>query len=103
LRVIRHSSRAEDALAIVEIARREGAETILVGVAYGSEGDVGPQARRALRFVEAIRAAGFDRVETWDESESTQRALAEHAPDEMTDARAAAFLLQSYLDATRPE
>ena len=99
LKVLRHVSRTKDAQAIVEIARQEGAEAIVVGVAYDSRGEVGPQARRAQRLAAAIRAAGFPRVDTWDESGSTEAALALRGADEMLDARAAAVILQSYLDA----
>jgi putative Holliday junction resolvase len=99
LKVIRHISRAKDAQAIVDIARREGAEAIVVGIAYDSRGEVGPQARRAQRLAAALRETGFPRVETWDESGSTEEALAFRGADEMIDARAAAVILQSYLDA----
>lgn len=99
LKVIRHTSRARDAQVIVETARQEGAEEIVVGVAYDSHGEVGPQARRAHRLAAAIRLAGFSRVETWDETGSTEEALAHGGSNEMIDALAAAVILQSYLDA----
>ncbi|HKY83397.1 MAG TPA: RuvX/YqgF family protein [Anaerolineales bacterium] len=99
LKVIPHVSRVHDAQGIVEIAEHEGVDTIVVGVAYDSRGEIGPQARRAFRLVGAIRQAGFPRVETWDETGSTEEALQLHAGDEMTDARAAAVILQGYLDA----
>jgi putative Holliday junction resolvase len=101
LRVVRHVSRAEDARQIVAIARQEQAEAIVVGVAYGDEGQTGRSAQRGLRLAEALRRAGFPRVETWDESGSTVEAETLRKPDEMTDARAAAVILQSYLDATQ--
>ncbi len=101
LRVVRHTSRADDARRIVEVARQEEVEVIVVGVAYGGEGQAGRGAKRGLRLAEALRQAGFGRVETWDESGSTVEAGTLHKPDEMTDARAAAVILQGYLDAPK--
>ena len=101
LRVVRHTSRADDARRIVEVARQEEVEVIVVGVAYGGEGQAGRGAKRGLRLAEALRQAGFPRVDTWDESGSTLEAETIRRPDEMTDARAAAVILQSYLDAQK--
>ncbi len=101
LSVLHHVSRGRDAQTIVEIAAHEGADTIVVGVAYDSLGEIGPQARRAQRLAAAIRQAGFARVETWDETGSTEEALQVRPADDMTDARAAAIILQGYLDASK--
>jgi putative Holliday junction resolvase len=75
------------------------AELIVVGVPLDAEGRVGTQARRALRLVEAIRAATDLHVQTWDESGSTQRAARIGGSEGNLDARAAAVILQEYLDA----
>lgn len=99
LRVLQHSSRADDARRVAQEALAQQAATIVVGVAYDQEGEVGPQARLNLRFVEALRQATELPVETWDESQTTQRALELGGDDEMLDARAAAVMLQDYLDA----
>jgi putative Holliday junction resolvase len=99
LSVVRHTSRAGDARRIVEIALQQEAEAIIVGVAYGGEGQIGPSAKRGLRLAEAVRQAGFSHVETWDESGSTAEAATFHKPDDLSDAVAAAVILQSYLDA----
>jgi RNase H-fold protein (predicted Holliday junction resolvase) len=101
LKVLHHVSRVRDAQTIVETAAHEGADTIVVGVAYDSRGEIGPQARRAERLAAAIRQAGFPRVETWDETGSTEEALQLRAADDMTDARAAAVILQGYLDGAK--
>ncbi len=101
LEVVRHTSRAADALAILERAARHGAGAIVVGVALNSEGEVGPQARRGLRLAEAIRQQSSVPVETWDESGSTQAARRGGRDDPMLDARAAAVILQEFLNAQR--
>jgi putative Holliday junction resolvase len=100
--VLKHTSRKEDARRIVELARREGVEVIVVGVALDSEGRHGASAQRGVRLAEALRQAGFPAVVTADESGSTRAALDLHPPDRLTDARAAAVVLQEYLDARPP-
>jgi putative Holliday junction resolvase len=99
LTVLAHQSRAADAAAICALAREQQAALILVGVALDTEGRVGPQARRSLRLVEALRSACDLPVETWDESGTTQQARSVRRGDRATDARAAAFLLQDFVDA----
>ncbi|MFQ5942840.1 MAG: Holliday junction resolvase RuvX [Anaerolineales bacterium] len=101
LKVIKHLSRSQDAAAISEVAAEHDADLILVGLPLDDEGEVGHQARRSLRLVDELRGATDLAVETWDESGSTIKA---GARDEMTDARAAAHILQDYLDtlATSP-
>lgn len=101
LLVLRHSSRQQDAHAIVQLAIEHEAELILVGVAMDLEGNVGPQARKALRLVDALREVGDLPVTTWDESGSTQAAQRGRRKDDMLDARAAAFVLQEYLNAQK--
>ena len=95
LKVIRHSSRKQDAEAILAEAAALEAGTIVVGVALDMEGKIGPQARRALRLVEALRSLTDLPIVTWDESGST---LAAGKRDARLDARAAAVILQEYLD-----
>ncbi len=99
LEVLTHRSRLLDAEAIVEIAAREEAEAILVGVPFGDSAQPGPQARKNLRLAEALRALAPIPVEIWDESETTRSARRPGRPDPSLDARAAAYLLQDYLDA----
>lgn len=99
LEVLHHSSREEDARAILVTAGEHGAERILVGVPYDQEGNAGPQARKSLRLVEKLRALGDVEVITWDETGSTRAALRGPRKDALIDARAAAYILQEYLDA----
>ena len=101
LEVMRHTSRAADVLGILERVARQGAGAIVVGVAMNSEGEVGPQARRGLRLAEALRQQTSVPVETWDETGSTLAARRGGRDDPMLDARAAAVILQEYLNAQR--
>ncbi|MEW6568931.1 MAG: Holliday junction resolvase RuvX [Chloroflexota bacterium] len=101
LAVLRHSSRDKDAEGIAQRARLEGAERIVVGIALDADGSIGPQARRAQRLIEALRAHTQLPIETWDESGSTQAAARGWRRDALLDARAAAVILQEYLDARR--
>ncbi len=95
LQVIKHISRPQNAAAIAEVATAHGAELILIGLPLDDEGEIGPQARQSLRLVDELRKATRVAVDTWDESGSTQLA---GKKDEMIDARAAAYILQDYLD-----
>jgi len=101
LKILKHTSRETDAESILASARETAAERIVVGVAFDVEGAAGPQARRALRLVKALKGQTSIPVETWDESGSTQAAHRSRraGPD---DARAAAVILQEYLDAQKP-
>lgn len=98
LEVLQHKSRHADAKAIAEIARVNQADMILVGLPLDDHGEVGPQARKSLRLVEALREVTDLAVETWDESGTTTRALEIAGENDFLDARAAAVLLQDYLD-----
>jgi putative Holliday junction resolvase len=102
LRVLKHTSRAQDVAQIIEAARNEGAEKIVVGLALDRDGSIGPQARRGLRIAERLRSSSTIPVETWDESGSTVAAGSSRGPSDPDDARAAAAILQDYLDVQRP-
>jgi putative Holliday junction resolvase len=95
LQVIKHVSRLQDAAAIAKAAKAHGADLILIGLPLDDEGEIGPQARRSLRLVDELRKATSVVVDTWDESGSTRLA---GKKDDMVDARAAAYILQDYLD-----
>jgi putative Holliday junction resolvase len=101
LTVIRHQSRTKDAEAILREVTAQGAKCIIVGVALDLEGKYGPQARKALRLVEVLQENTTLPVETWDESGSTEKASRGKKKDDMLDARAAAVILQEYLDGTK--
>lgn len=100
LLVLRHSSRQRDVQALIEAARQHQVERIVVGVPYGQEGDIGPQARKALRLAEALRSATTLPVVIWDESGSSRAARRGRRSDPLEHARAAAVILQEHLDAS---
>lgn len=103
LAVIEHVSRKTDAQSILQRALEIDANMILVGLALDVSGQIGPQARKALRLVDALVAITDLQVETWDETDSTATALQLGGKrDNMLDARAAAVFLQEYLDAKKP-
>lgn len=98
-----------DLAAVLELARREGAQAIVVGLPFTLRGEEGPQAHRVQAFVAALRAHSPLPVETWDERLTTveaERRLREagRKPSrerERVDAASAALLLQAWLDARR--
>lgn len=81
---------------LLELARRERVEHVVVGLPVTLRGEHGPQAEETERFVERLRAATDLPVETFDERFTTALARASGGrADE--DALAAAHLLSGYL------
>ncbi len=101
--VLQHVSRERDAAAIVALAHAQDVDLILVGLALDQEGREGPQARRAMRLADHIRSLSACAVELWDESGTTVAAASLGGRASSLDARAAAVLLQEYLDAHAPK
>ena len=107
LMVLIHVARPVDAARIAQLAAEHGAGLIIVGQALDDEGEATPQSRRAGRLAEAIRQQTELPVTLWDESGSTQAArqarLAMGASRKKRgghlDDLAAAYILQTYLDA----
>ena len=107
LRTLRRSSQTADVAAIRRTYDDEGAEAVVVGLPYNMDGSLGPQARRTLQFVEALRERGLP-VDLCDERLSS--AVAHDSvtasrgrppkPGERTDHVAAAIILQDYLDSS---
>jgi putative Holliday junction resolvase len=101
---------AADRRAIVDTARRQDANVIVVGLPLSLSGGSGPAARAALEEVEALRAvAGDIEVTVHDERLTTvtaERALTEagirrEARRRVVDKVAAAVMLQSWLEQAR--
>jgi putative Holliday junction resolvase len=100
LTIIKHVSRKADAQSIVDHAIEADAEVILVGLALDASGQIGHQARKALRLVEVLREISDLQIETWDETDSSQTASRLSGKKGIRiDAQAAAVFLQEYLDA----
>lgn len=103
--VINHESRQKDAKTIVEIAKAEDVELIIIGQALDQDGGIGFQARKALRLAEAIREETKIAVTLWDETGTTRVAVLSRAvmgvPKKKRkghlDDVAASILLQDYL------
>lgn len=98
LKVIKHRSRRENVEMILREAEENSVVKIIVGVAYDAEGEVGPQARKALRLAEMLRELTDLPVLTWDESGSSKVVRGKGRKGESIDALAAAHILQEYLD-----
>lgn len=109
LQVILHEERGVDARRIIDLAAENLIKTIVVGAAYGSEGEETPSSRKAARLADAIRATTDVNVILWDETGSTKHAreprlltgTTRRARKGHQDASAAAWILQDFLDAGR--
>jgi putative Holliday junction resolvase len=109
LTVIESVGPRRDVERILELAREQGAERIVVGVPISLDGSAGAQAQQARTFAERLAAAGDVPVVTWDERLTTvvaERRMREAGASsrrrrEQRDAAAAAVLLESYLDYLR--
>jgi putative Holliday junction resolvase len=102
LTIIQHSQRDADARTITALAAQHGAVRIVVGQAFGEDGEPNLSGRKARRLAGALREATSLPVELWEESDSTQTALAARRElgrgGDNIDAEAAAVILQDYLD-----
>lgn len=88
---------------LAELVRSEGAERVVVGLPLTLRGEHGLQARETDAFVEALRVAVDVPVESYDERFTTRlaRTRPRDSPSDRSepdDARAAAYLLSSYLE-----
>ena len=109
--IIPHLSKLLDAAQVSEMAARQEAELIIVGVSYDEAGEPNAAGRRAINFAEVLRQQTSLPVELWDESMTTQDAraarIAAGAPRKKRaghlDDVAAAVLLQNYLDDHLPK
>ncbi len=86
--------------AIAGLVRDQGAERVIVGLPVSLSGEEGHQAAETRGFVAALTAALDVPVDLWDERFTTR--LARSTPGRHAeDSRAAAHLLQSWLEAGR--
>jgi len=106
LTIITHVSRAQDAEEVRKLCEEHNCGMIVVGIPYDSDGSEGPRARSILRFVAQLQSISSVPVLTWDESFSTQNVIAtsvqmkksRSSRREPLDDKAAALILQSFLD-----
>lgn len=106
LTIIPHVSRLHDAEKVCKLCEEHGCEMIVVGIPYDSDGGEGPRARSVLRFVAQLKSICRIPVITWDESYSTKNVIAtslqmkesRSSRRQALDDKAAAMILQSYLD-----
>lgn len=91
---------------ILEVARREQASRLLVGLPLNADRSIGPQAEKAMRFAATLAAAAPWPVYLWDERDSSVAAQqtmiatgrGRRARKQELDSYAAAAFLQDYLD-----
>lgn len=106
LTIIPHVSRLHDAEKVCKLCEEHGCEMIVVGIPYDSDGGEGPRARSVLRFVAQLKSICRIPVIAWDESYSTKNVIAtslqmkesRSSRRQALDDKAAAMILQSYLD-----
>jgi putative Holliday junction resolvase len=98
---------AADTRAVAALAKENEADTVVIGLPLDLSGAVGPNARRAQRFADALRGQFEGAIALWDERFSTaavQRTLLEAdlsraRRKQVVDKVAAAYILQGWLDA----
>lgn len=94
---------------IVELAKANGIERIIVGIPLAQDASRGPMAQRISEFAQSLRRAIAIPVIEWDERFSTRQAtralrqgkVPRKKRKESVDKTAAALILQNYLDAQR--
>lgn len=106
LPTIRRTGIKKDVKELAELARGREVGGVVVGLPRSLDGSEGPQARKVLAFVEALKAAVKVPVVTWDERLTTvaaEQALIEGGVSrrrrkDLVDKVAAVLILQTYLD-----
>lgn len=105
--VLHRKTKKEDFARLQRLITELKIERVVVGLPYSLSGDdpLGPQARRILRFAQALAAQIAAPIDYFDESYSTADAelflTAARRQKTPIDAAAAAVILQNYLDAAR--
>ena len=107
-RTLKRSKLATNAAEIAEIARRENAAGLVVGLPLSMDGSLGPAAQAARDWTHALSAATTLPATMWDErlsSAAVNRMLIQDLDmtrkrrSEVVDRIAAAYILQAALDA----
>jgi putative Holliday junction resolvase len=103
-------SRGGDIGPIVELARAERAEQVIVGLPRNMDGSEGPQAEAVRRFGNDLEGAGLhvvfvdERLTSWEAGEQLGATAARAGRKRGDlDSAAARLILQDYLDARRQQ
>lgn len=101
-------SRKEDVVLeeLTALARREGAQELVMGYPRNMDGTLGPRAEKYAAFAQRLKEATGLPVQLWDERRTTvdaHRILGDHGiraknRKDKVDAVAAALILEGYLD-----
>jgi putative pre-16S rRNA nuclease len=94
--VVERAATSDGLAQLEKIVREQDVERVVVGLPLTPRGEVGEQARETLAFAEALGELLSVPVEFYDERFTTTLAAGAGGAAE-EDARAAAFLLESYL------
>jgi putative holliday junction resolvase len=97
LEVVRRAATELGLARIAVLAAEHEVERIVVGLPLTLRGERGEQVRETERFVAALTAVVTVPVETYDERFTTALSAQSGSSEAPEDARAAAFLLTSYL------
>jgi putative holliday junction resolvase len=97
LTVIERAASERGLRRLAALVEAEGVERVVVGLPLTLRGEEGAQARETAVFVEALRAVVDVPVESFDERFTTTLAARAQSARADEDARAAAHLLESYL------
>lgn len=100
----------EDIRNLSEIIKSyDGVDEIVVGLPKTMKGEIGKQAQKVLKFVEALKKGLNLEIRLWDERLTTVEAektlisagLSREKRKKVIDKSAAAYILQNYLDSKR--
>jgi putative Holliday junction resolvase len=105
IKALVRTEESDDLAALLDLAKREGAETIVVGLPLSLDGSHGPAARKMRRFTSALRKSADIPVESYDERFTTAEAenrlrAAGYEPSRdraRLDSMAAVIILESFL------
>jgi len=98
LGILKLKDRQELAAAVADVAEREDASAIVVGLPRPLSGRENQQMRTVVAFIDRLRSATARPVFTWDERFTSKLAKQNRRPGELVDDVAACHLLQGYLD-----
>ncbi len=108
LTIIQHVSYKENARKIIDIANNQLCGTIIVGVPYDLDGNIGARARKSFRLIETLQKLTDLVIIPWDETGSSLKVAAMQDNVHLKrkkrkmpiDDQAAAVILADYLENT---